>query len=310
MCIIGIYTISGGAMERYYKAIDTRFSVNRFKSSLSAREKESLQRFADSLSAQGVRIVIASNPRVFPKSLFQRGITGTDCFAAIISENGRSLYTGYIGEYFILECTARGIGTHWLGNSFKMNAALEVIDLNPGESIAAVTPLGISDEPFTRSSRKSIHVLTGIPAKEYQNLPDWQRCAVECARRAPSAMNKQPWEIDVNDDGRSIGIANISKNFGFGELDCGIAMLHAEIGAAHHKVHGIWDLSQDDVALFVVQDGEYPDAEPYDDGSDELYVGDVFIDPVFPDDEDDSWEEADERNALDDFFDFIDEDND
>ncbi len=38
-------------------------------------------------------------------------------------------------------------------------------------------------------------------------------------------------------------------NFGFGMLDCGITMLHLELGAAHGGVAGDWTLDGDD-AIF------------------------------------------------------------
>ena len=58
---------------------------------------------------------------------------------------------------------------------------------------------------------------------------------------APSAINAQPWAFEVT-EGR-ISVKTISSNYGYGNLDCGIAMMHVELGAAHAGVTGDWDLS-------------------------------------------------------------------
>ncbi len=84
----------------------------------------------------------------------------------------------------------------------------------------------------------------------YEKLPEWQKCAVEAGRLAPSARNVQPWEFDVLKD--SIQVACVSRNFGYGALDCGIAMLHIEVGAAHCGVYGSWEI-KDRLPLFTVE---------------------------------------------------------
>ena len=35
-----------------------------------------------------------------------------------------------------------------------------------------------------------------------------------------------------------------SNNWGFGEVDCGIAMLHIELGAAKYGVYGEWQMDE------------------------------------------------------------------
>ena len=63
--------------------------------------------------------------------------------------------------------------------------------------------------------------------------------ALEAARLAPSARNRQPWRFRVRDgaititeDGRP-ALPGISKR-----LDCGIALLHLELGARAAGVSG------------------------------------------------------------------------
>ncbi len=85
--------------------------------------------------------------------------------------------------------------------------------------------------------------------------PEWAVAAVETARLAPSAVNRQPWRFRL--DGGGLVVA---KDSAFEtpkvakRLDCGIAMLHAELGALAAGLDGLWtDLTGSDVARFDAQ---------------------------------------------------------
>lgn len=49
---------------------------------------------------------------------------------------------GYIGEAFVLECTARGIATCWLGASYKKSKVREFVDLKEDETLACIIAFG------------------------------------------------------------------------------------------------------------------------------------------------------------------------
>ena len=152
---------------------------------------------------------------------------------------------GYLGEAFILECTALGLGTCWLGASFDEKAAERRIPLYGKEQIVCITPIGVPGESYTMRPRKSLSKLTGLTQKQLMELPEWQQRALECARMAPSAVNGQPWQFMVGS--KSITVKNIASNYGYGKLDCGIAMLHVELGAAHAGVTGSWDMHENEM---------------------------------------------------------------
>ncbi|MEG1559585.1 MAG: nitroreductase family protein [Clostridia bacterium] len=238
------------SMEKWYEASSKRFSVRKYKSEPRREDIESLKEFASEISTDSVRIEIGSSDKVFASRLLGSGkIKGTTYFAAFISEEGKTMEIGYIGEIFMLECVARNIGTCWLGVSFRMGAAQEAIDLSDEEGIVCITPLGISDEPFKLRTRRTMTDLTGLSVQDFVKLPRHIQSAFECARRAPSAINAQPWSF--KSDGDTFSVIKTSNNLGYGDLDCGIAMLHAEIGAAHHSVVGEWDLTDEKESVFI-----------------------------------------------------------
>lgn len=155
---------------------------------------------------------------------------------------------GYLGEAFILECCAMGLGTCWLGASYKKKLARDRTMISRHERVSCITPIGLPGEQYAGRPRRSLDKLTGLTQDELIGLPEWQQRALECARIAPSAVNAQPWSFEVKDD--RIIVRCISNNLGYGMLDCGIAMLHIELGASHCDVSGEWKL-QDRDAVFI-----------------------------------------------------------
>ena len=73
--------------------------------------------------------------------------------------------------------------------------------------------------------------------------------AVEAARLAPSGANRQPWRFRLEERGLALPMA--PGAYWTAPIDCGIAMLHAELGALHEGVRGDWvRLAAPDVARF------------------------------------------------------------
>jgi nitroreductase len=160
---------------------------------------------------------------------------------------------GYTGEGVILEATALGLATCWVGGFFSPKRAAAIAKVSPNERVLAVTPIGYAKEGsslqekamsrFGRNwqRRPLSDLVTGLAENE---RPAWMRAALEAARLAPSGMNRQPWRFRVDQTSITVcanSVLNptmvVSKR-----LDCGIAMLHIEIGALSAGVKGSWEL--------------------------------------------------------------------
>lgn len=171
-------------------------------------------------------------------------------------------HLGYTGEAIVLEATTRALSTCWVGGFFDPKRAASLVVLAPQERILAVSPLGIgASEPSVTersmsgmagsSVRKPIDVLAPGGTDGW---PAWATAALETARLAPSAVNRQPWRFRWDGSGLVVGLNSrmetpkVTKR-----LDCGIAMLHLEIAASTFGVTGEWsDLSAGlDVARFT-----------------------------------------------------------
>ena len=169
---------------------------------------------------------------------------------------------GYTGEGIILEATALDLGTCWVGGFFYPKEVERQIPISKNEKILAVTPVGIPYDSFSFKEklmtgfgymhrRKRLNELvTGTPKR------DWIKMALEAARLAPSAVNRQPWRFILGDNTIAVSLDKdrntdkVSRR-----LDCGIAMLHLELGARYAGVTGKWTYPPDSVACFVADSG-------------------------------------------------------
>lgn len=170
---------------------------------------------------------------------------------------------GYTGEASILEATALGLDTCWVGGFFDAARTRRLVELNAGERVLAVSPVGyaVAGLAFSERGLRGMARSHGrramaeiAPGAANGGWPDWAVAAVETARLAPSAVNRQPWRFRFDAGGLVIARDNgveyprVTKR-----LDCGIAMLHAELGARAAGVDGAWRelTSGFDVARFV-----------------------------------------------------------
>ena len=170
---------------------------------------------------------------------------------------------GYLGEALILEATALDIGTCWVGGFYDSKAVGQHVELASGERVLAISPLGTAQAQVSSAERIVYRAKNPKPRKPVTDIAlelgsstwsVWARAGVEAARIAPSANNRQPWRFRA--DGGSVVVAFdgpesriVSKR-----LDCGIAMLHFELGVRTAGVSGSWELldHRSDVARFVL----------------------------------------------------------
>lgn len=169
---------------------------------------------------------------------------------------------GYCMEKNILMATSLGLGTCWLGGTFKRSSFAKKIGLSANEVIPAVSPLGYATEKkrltdslfkfFARSkTRKPWEKL--FYSNDF-NTPliksDVERYAtcLEAVRLAPSASNQQPWRI-LRKEGnntfhfylkRAKMYAKAIKRIDLQKVDMGIAMCHFELAARELGPKGNW----------------------------------------------------------------------
>ena len=159
---------------------------------------------------------------------------------------------GYTGEGIILEATSLRLGTCWVALTYRFKSALSMLKLNGGEKLLAVSPVGYTTEAWTfgenvfsafGANRRRKPLARMVSGLDSSHRPQWVEKAVEAARLAPSATNRQPWSFHVGQDSITVSVSGSGPQYNISKrLDCGIAMLHIELGALSCGVTGQWEL--------------------------------------------------------------------
>lgn len=193
-------------------------------------------------------------------------ISGAPAFiAGAVGPGAKNLEDyGYVLEQVVLGATALGLGTCWLGGSFRRSRFAEAVALGDGELLPAVAALGHPAKHAKRGLfRRAIKATRRRPFEELffdRSLsagltPDRAgpyASALETLRLGPSASNKQPWRVVRQGDDwhfflrRTPGYHKASFLFGLVQMadlqrvDLGIAMCHFELQARADGLTGRW----------------------------------------------------------------------
>jgi nitroreductase len=254
-------------VARWHAAIFNRRSRRTFSARIPEKEKtvrlETVCREFRPLSEARAELILNSPEHVFRGVVGRYGrVNGAPFYVAFIGRMSSPHVqedVGYLGEGIILEATALGLDTCWVGGFFRPDVVREHIALAENEQVLSVTPIGYAIETKDLSEKLLsglVRSRTRMPLRELIQEGEpapWMEKALEAARRAPSARNRQPWRFKIKEKeiiiSEDIGLtaSRISRR-----LDCGIAMLHLELGARAAGVSGRWELlPTPEVARFI-----------------------------------------------------------
>lgn len=241
-----------------------------------------LQGFCASLAGQDTaRLVVVPElpPGVFTGVVGSYGkIRGARSALLVVGRESRPSFqesAGYLGEAAILEATAHESATCWIGGFFDQKVAQRAVSLDAEERVLAVVPLGQATKQPRTGERVFKRILGAhkrrpleetAPGFDEDSWPAWAAEGVRLARVAPSAVNRQPWQFRLEPEATilpSNGVASgalivsvVERELEGGisrRLDCGIAMLHFEVGARLMGAIGRWEiLEKPDVARYRV----------------------------------------------------------
>ncbi len=189
---------------------------------------------------------------------------------------------GYVMERLILRATDLGLGTCWLGGSFKQSSFAARIEAGEGERVPAVFSVG---HPGAR--RGALDRIVRWGAGSHKRRP-WGDLffegdldaplseeqagvyaeALEMVRLAPSASNRQPWRV-VKEQGantfhfllqrsqkynrnlRMLKLADLPR------VDLGIAMCHFDLTTREGGLPGAWSVAPAALPLELPEGTEY-----------------------------------------------------
>jgi putative nitroreductase len=169
---------------------------------------------------------------------------------------------GFCFQEALLELTALGLGTCWLGGTFGRGFIAKALCLPEGKVIPAISPVGIS-----LKKRTIIDKLVRMIAKSAKRKPHEQLFfshsqaeglkslilgeekkpvveVLEAVRLAPSASNKQPWRMIVQEGLIHLywdideKYNSVFKSFKIQALDMGIALCHLVKSSEELNING------------------------------------------------------------------------
>jgi nitroreductase len=174
---------------------------------------------------------------------------------------------GTLMERSVLEAADLGLGTCWLGGSFRKSRFSKSIGVSGDETVPAVASVGYSADAersggwagraikrSTRLAPEKLFFSGGFDRPLGAEGSGALAPALEAVRWAPSASNKQPWRL-IRQDGRWHFYLQRTKGYGKGllgklspmadvqRIDLGIVMCHFEMAARELGLEGTWELA-------------------------------------------------------------------
>ena len=176
---------------------------------------------------------------------------------------------GYCMEKLVLFCTQLNIGTCWLGGTYNKTAFSTAVGLQEEELIPAITPVGYFGTK-KRTIDKMFRYMAGsdnrkpfdelffsktFSGKLTEKEKDTYGFFLEMVRLAPSASNKQPWRVVVDNQVLHFFLKrtpNYAKNIMHADLqrvDMGIAIAHLELALQEKNMPHRWTVEKPDLDL-------------------------------------------------------------
>ncbi len=183
--------------------------------------------------------------------------------AAVCSNDEYSmLKTGFVLEDAVLRLSEAGIGTCWLGGTFKRKSFMEAAECRGDNFIPVISPVGYPAERKSMADKMVRGVARSHTRKNWESLffsadfnsPLEKETSAELSgplqmvQLAPSASNKQPWLLLVSEDKKDVHFyldenPGYNKSIGYSiqHIDMGIAMCHFERGCTDLGLSGNWN---------------------------------------------------------------------
>lgn len=169
-----------------------------------------------------------------------------------------ALEFGYLFEKLILFVTDLGLGSCWLGGTFKKSDFEKSLSLKENEYIPIVSPVGYAADKrrlteaamrsfvgaANRKPRSELFFDGSVSKPLTEEAAAPYSSALELVRLAPSASNKQPWRVIKDEKGLHFFLCR-TKGYGVPSYDVqlndlGIAKCHFELCATELGLSGSW----------------------------------------------------------------------
>ena len=181
-------------------------------------------------------------------------INGASTYLVLLHQSSQmsALNAGYFFEHIVLYCTSLGLGTCWIGGTFKRSDFTAHISVPADKIIDIVSPVGVAADKLRFRDKLMKKIANSNSRKPFDSLffsnefsepikPDTDLVkALDAVRVAPSAKNEQQWRVSVDGDKVRFYCTNINSHFG--AINMGIAICHFEVACKHYGINGEWQV--------------------------------------------------------------------
>lgn len=254
--------------------IRTRLSVRTYQhQSVEMEVKAKIAKYIETLETPfGSRFtfkLIESSEPVNGAKLGTYGIIkGATDFIGVTVKKGESaeLSVGYAFEQLILYMTSLGLGTCWMGGTFRRSEFAKAMEVKEDDLFPAISPFGYSAQKRSLSDSLVRYIAKGNQRKSWEELffdGDFGKSLsrldvgayelpLEMVRLGPSASNKQPWRIVRQGSSFHFYLA---KTPGYGgalgydiqQVDMGIAACHFQLMAMEKDLPGKFEVQNPEI---------------------------------------------------------------
>lgn len=227
-------------IEKYLYAMKKRCSrrkyTNRPIDSKCVKELEDNIALYNRESGLNMKLVIENGGELFNGFRKSYGLfVGVRNYIAMIGGKylpNRMEKMGRFGEKIILEATAMGLSTCWVGTSYDKKTATALCKEN--DRLDCVIAIGYSDKKHSLKERMMEYGMhrqnkSKETLKEAEGpVPEWFLQGMDAVHLAPTARNLRPFVFKYKDGQVSASITTPTET---AMIDLGIAKLHFELGA-------------------------------------------------------------------------------
>jgi nitroreductase len=237
--------------------IEERISVRTYEpEALKEKQRKSLVSYINNMEAPfngNARFKVVDNETALNNNI-KLGtygvIKGASSFIASAIKDGdfNLEELGYKLEKIILYATSLGLGTCWIGGTFKKGEFSKAMEIQQNEILPIISPIGYKSKSRSVAEKFMRTVAGSDKRKQWEELFFHKSFenrltkieagifaeALEMVRLAPSASNKQPWRLIIEDNMVHFYICHAkgySSALGFDmqRIDMGIAMCHFDL---------------------------------------------------------------------------------
>lgn len=226
--------------DKYLYAMKKRCSRRKYTNRLI--EPRDVEQIEDNIasynkeSGLNIKLVTEKGRELFKGFRKSYGLfVGVQNYIAMIGRNdlsNRMEKVGRFGEKLILEATAMGLSTCWVGTSYDQKTAARLCREN--ETLDCVIAIGYSDKKHSLKERmmeygmnRQNKVMKALMEVE-EPVPEWFNQGMDAVYLAPTARNLRPFVFKYK-DGQVTAFTTVSTETAM--IDLGIAKLHFELGA-------------------------------------------------------------------------------